>query len=56
MYKPLTFLLCFAPTLCFAKFIHPLDFDGSEAQKAEVIKYIKDRVHKDYCEGQLNMC
>lgn len=56
MYKPLTFLLCLAPTLCFAKFIHPLDFDGSEAQKAEVIKYIKDRVHKDYCEGQLNMC
>ena len=40
----------------FADFIHPMDFDGSEAQKNRVIKIIKDRVKKDYCDSALNMC
>lgn len=40
----------------YAGFVHPLDFDGSETKKQEVIKYIKDRVKADYCDGQLDMC
>ncbi|MGP4129479.1 hypothetical protein OJE16_06745 [Pantoea tagorei] len=39
-----------------AGFVHPLDFDGSEAQKKEVISYIQKRVKADYCDGQLDMC
>lgn len=38
-----------------AKFIHPMDFDGSDAQKNEVIEYIKNNVKDDYCD-QLDMC
>ena len=38
-----------------ADFIHPMDFDGSEAQKKKVIQIIKARVRKDYC-GDLDMC
>lgn len=38
-----------------AGFVHPMDFDGSEAQKAEVIQFIKDTVHHDYCE-KIDMC
>lgn len=49
-------LITFTPLFAQAGFIHPMDFDGSEAQKQEVIKYIKDRVHRDYCEGGLDMC
>lgn len=40
----------------YADFVHPMDFDGSEAQKNRVIKIIKDRVRKDYCESGLDMC
>lgn len=39
-----------------AGFVHPLDFDGSEAQKQEVINYIQAKVKDDYCDGQLDMC
>ncbi|QIX95262.1 hypothetical protein [Cedecea sp. FDAARGOS_727] len=39
-----------------AGFVHPLDFDGSEAQKQEVIKFIQAKVKADYCDGQLDMC
>nr|WP_241391674.1 hypothetical protein [Yersinia frederiksenii]ULG19778.1 hypothetical protein 49p1_00060 [Yersinia frederiksenii] len=39
-----------------AKFIHPMDFDGSEAQKNEVIEYIKNSVKSDYCDRTLDMC
>lgn len=45
----LAFLL--TSTSVLAGFVHPLDFDGSEAQKQEVISYIKDRVKADYCDG-----
>ncbi len=50
----LAFLL--TSTSVLADFVHPLDFDGSEAQKQEVISYIKDRVKADYCDGKLDMC
>lgn len=40
----------------FAGFIHPMDFDGSEAQKQEVIEYIKAKVRKDYCDSGIDMC
>ncbi|ORM74419.1 hypothetical protein HA48_03930 [Pantoea wallisii] len=39
-----------------ADFIHPLDFNGSDAQKQEVIDFIQSRVKADYCNGQLDMC
>ncbi len=39
-----------------AGFIHPMDFDGSEAQKQEVIDYIKAKVRKDYCDSGIDMC
>jgi len=38
-----------------AQFIHPLDFNGSEAQKNSVISYIQDRVKSDYCK-KIDMC
>ncbi|EGU46997.1 hypothetical Protein VIOR3934_13737 [Vibrio orientalis CIP 102891 = ATCC 33934] len=38
-----------------AAFIHPLDFDGSDVQKNEVIAYIQSRVKKDYCQT-IDMC
>ncbi|HDL7824165.1 TPA: hypothetical protein PXR60_002588 [Yersinia enterocolitica] len=47
------FLMAFSVS---AKFIHPMDFDGSEAQKNEVIEYIKGTVKSDYCNGTLDMC
>lgn len=56
MRKILLTALCCFPVVTFAKFINPMEFDGSEAQKSEVIEYIKERVHKDYCESQLDMC
>lgn len=56
MKKILGFALLLASGSTYAGFIHPLDFDGSEAQKKEVITYIKDRVKADYCDGQINMC
>ena len=40
----------------FAGFVHPMDFDGSEGQKAEVIQFIKSQVRKEYCDGAINMC
>lgn len=39
-----------------ADFIHPMDFDGSDSQKQQVIKVIKERVKKDYCGSGLDMC
>ncbi|WP_105901795.1 hypothetical protein [Vibrio gangliei] len=39
-----------------AAFVNPMDFDGSEAQKQEVITYIQDRVKKEYCDSGLDMC
>jgi hypothetical protein len=47
----------FAPALAFAGQlpVHPMDFDGSEAQKTVVIDYITKNVYKQYCTG-INMC
>ncbi len=56
MCKILVTALCLFPVVTFAKFINPMEFDGSEDQKSEVIEYIKERVHKDYCDSQLDMC
>ncbi|WP_337840493.1 hypothetical protein [Rheinheimera sp.] len=39
-----------------SEFIHPMDFKNSEAEKNQVIAYIKQQVRKDYCEGELDMC
>jgi hypothetical protein len=55
MLKKLILATMLFSTAAHAKFIHPMDFDGSEAQKEEVIKYIKDNVKKDYCD-KLDMC
>lgn len=48
-------LLLFISPLAFAGFVHPLDFDGSSAQKQKVIEYIQARVKKEYC-GVVDMC
>lgn len=56
MKKLLFFTFLFASLSAFADFVHPMDFDGSEAQKKRVIKIIKERVRKDYCNSELNMC
>ncbi|MCX8582583.1 MULTISPECIES: hypothetical protein [unclassified Gilliamella] len=55
MLKKTILLSILFSTAAQAKFIHPMDFDGSDAQKQEVIEYIKDNVKKDYCE-QIDMC
>ncbi|MCD9481574.1 hypothetical protein GLP37_21925 [Photobacterium phosphoreum] len=55
MKKMVLIFLCLLASSAQAKFIHPLDFDGSQAQKDEVISYIQARVKKDYC-GTINMC
>lgn len=52
-------VIIFASFVAFsasAAFINPMDFDGSEAQKKEVIEYIKERVKKDYCNDTVDMC
>lgn len=56
MKKLLFFTFLFCSSNAFGDFIHPMDFDGSEAQKKRVIQIIKDRVRKDYCESGLDMC
>lgn len=38
-----------------ATFINPMDFDGSESQKNQVIEFITASVKKDYCE-KVDMC
>jgi hypothetical protein len=55
MIKLLIFLMVTFSFSANAKFIHPKEFDGSEAQKREVVSYIKNRVKQDYCET-LDMC
>ena len=55
MRKKLTvFLLAFSIS-AQAQFIHPMDFNGSDAQKKIVISYIQDRVKSDYCK-KIDMC
>lgn len=56
MKKVLLVLLAITPLHAFADFIHPMDFDGSEAQKKRVVEIVKARVKKDYCEGVIDMC
>lgn len=56
MLKGILVLLALMPAIAAAGFIHPMDFNGSEAQKKEVVEYIKARVKHDYCDGQIDMC
>lgn len=49
-------LLGLSASVSAANFVHPMEFDGSEAQKQQVIAYIKERVKHDYCESGLDMC
>ncbi|AUX94806.1 hypothetical protein [Mixta gaviniae] len=39
-----------------AAFVNPMDFNGSEGQKQEVIEYIKEKVKSEYCDGAVDMC
>jgi hypothetical protein len=53
------FILCvlfFVTRDVVAGFVNPMDFNGSEAQKNEVIDYIKARVRHDYCNSGVDMC
>lgn len=52
----LSLVFLITPRLCNAGFIHPMDFDGSDVQKKEVIEFIKEKVRRDYCDGALDMC
>jgi len=47
----------FAPTMAIATTLpfHPMDFDGSEAQKTQVIEFITNVTKTQYCTN-LNMC
>ena len=56
MKNSLLLLVLILPISALSEFIHPMDFDGSELQKEAIIKTIKDRVKKDYCESGLDMC
>lgn len=45
----LVLILSLIPLNCFAsEFIHPLDFKGSEVEKAQVISFIEASVKKTY--------
>lgn len=48
--------LCLVPTFAFAKFVNPMEFDGSDSQKEEVIQFITKNVHRMYCEGVIDAC
>lgn len=53
----LTILFLVAPFFILAEdFIHPMDFNGSKEQKDMIIKIIKNRVKKDYCDSGIDMC
>ena len=54
--KSLLFVSALFPVCAVAGFIHPMDFDGSAAQKKEVVEFIKAQVKHDYCEGNLDLC
>lgn len=56
MKKLIFFLLVLISCNTIAEFIHPMEFDGSDAQKTEVIEYIINNVKHDYCESGLDMC
>ncbi|MEO8643766.1 hypothetical protein [Pseudomonas sp.] len=56
MKKWLLAFLVFNSVMCSAATIlNPMDFDGSEAQKKQVIDSITVTVKKDYCE-KIDMC
>lgn len=55
MKKIYLFTLIMASISAQAKFIHPLEFDGSTVQKSEVISYISEKVKNDYCK-EIDMC
>lgn len=53
--KLLTFSLAVIAGSAQAGFINPMNFDGSESQRNEVIEYIQERVRINYCE-KIDMC
>ena len=56
MKKWLLSLILFNSVVCSAATtLNPMDFDGSEAQKKQVIESIIATVKKDYC-GKIDMC
>lgn len=54
-FKPFAVMTLLMMGTAQAGFINPIEFDGSEAQKNEVIEYIKMRVKWNYCE-RIDMC
>jgi hypothetical protein len=56
MKKWLLALIFFNSAICSAATIlNPMDFDGSEVQKKQVIESITATVKKDYCD-KIDMC
>ncbi len=37
-------------------FVHPMNFNGSEKQRKQVINFIEARVRHDYCNSRVDMC
>ena len=57
MKKVISVILFVCSTAASASgFIHPMDFDGSERSKKQVVEYVQARVRYDYCDSGLNMC
>ncbi|MDF4305879.1 hypothetical protein P3697_01545 [Vibrio parahaemolyticus] len=55
MRKLITIFFLTTPFSASAGFVHPMDFNGSDSQKQEVIQYIQEKVKSDYC-GKVDMC
>lgn len=56
MKKLVLFSLLASLPVIAAEFIHPMDFKNTSAEKSQVIEYIKQKVHKDYCQSDVDMC
>lgn len=56
MNKYMVFFMLLFSGMANAAFVNPMDFDGSDTQKQEVIKYIQDRVKHEYCDSGIDMC
>ena len=56
MIKKILLLSVMCVAVDAAEFVHPMDFDGSEAQKTKVIDYIRTETRQRYCTGELAMC
>ena len=48
--------LMFITGTASADFLHPLDFDDSDAQKEKVVSIIKESTRQTYCKSGVDLC